>query len=61
MKTIADLEGEIEAEIDAGMAAKASDSRRVPVLSRKIAKVVEQEPEHVARLVRGWLTDEEQH
>ena len=59
VKTIADLEGEIEAEIDAGLAAKASDSRRVPVLSRKIAKVVEQEPEHVARLVRGWMTDEE--
>ncbi|MCC7417921.1 MAG: flagellar M-ring protein FliF [Acidobacteria bacterium] len=58
VKTIADLEGEIEAELDAGAAARA-EGRRLPVLTRRIAKVAEEEPEHVARLVRTWLSEEE--
>jgi len=58
-RTVADLEGEIEAEIDADVAAKVGDNRRLPVLTKKLVKVAEQEPEHVARLVRSWLTDED--
>lgn len=57
VKTIADLEGEIEAELDAS-AAK-SENRRLPVLTRRVSKAAEEEPEHVARLVRSWLSDEE--
>jgi flagellar M-ring protein FliF len=59
VRTVADLEGEIEAELDADALSKAGETRRLPVLTKRISKVAEQEPEHVARLVRSWLTDEE--
>jgi flagellar M-ring protein FliF len=59
VRTVADLEGEIEAELEAGVLAKAADNRRLAVMTKRIAKVAEQEPEHVAQLVRTWLTDEE--
>jgi flagellar biosynthesis/type III secretory pathway M-ring protein FliF/YscJ len=29
------------------------------VLTRRLDKTAQQQPEHVARLVRGWLTEEE--
>ncbi len=57
LRTVADMEGEIEAELDA--AAQASETRRLPVLTKRISKVADAEPEHVARLVRSWLADEE--
>jgi flagellar M-ring protein FliF len=59
VRTVADLEGEIEAELDADTLAKAGEQRRLPVLTKRISKVAEQQPEHVARLVRSWLADEE--
>jgi flagellar M-ring protein FliF len=59
VRTVADLEGEIEAELDADTLAKAGELRRLPVLTKRIAKVADQQPEHVARLVRSWLADEE--
>ena len=59
IRTVADLEGEIEAEIEAGLAAK-QENRRLPVLTRRIAKAAEKEPEHIARLVRSLMADEEQ-
>jgi flagellar biosynthesis/type III secretory pathway M-ring protein FliF/YscJ len=52
------MEGEIEAEILAGVAAKAVP-RRLPVLTKRIARGVDQQPEHAAKLVRNWLIDEE--
>jgi flagellar M-ring protein FliF len=58
-RTVADLEGEIEAEIQAGVAAKAGEMRRLPVLAKRIARGLDQQPEHAARLVRNWLSDEE--
>jgi flagellar M-ring protein FliF len=58
-RTVADMEGEIEAEIQAGIAAKTGEMRRLPVLTKRIAKATDAQPEHVARLVRNWLTDEE--
>lgn len=57
-RTVADMEGEIEAEILAGVAAKAAP-RRLPVLTKRIARGVDQQPEHAAKLVRNWLIDEE--
>jgi flagellar M-ring protein FliF len=57
-RTVADLQSDIEAEIDAGLAAKAGESRKLPALTRRIAKVAEDEPEHLARLVRSMLTEE---
>jgi len=57
-KTIADMEGEIEAELDAGLASR-GESRRLPILQRRIAKTAEESPEQVAKLVRSLLSDEE--
>jgi flagellar M-ring protein FliF len=59
VKTIADMEGEIEAELDAELANKLGEAKRLPVLTKRLGKVAEEEPEHVARLVRSWLSDEE--
>jgi len=58
VRTVADLEGEIDAEIEAGLAAK-NENRRLPVLTRRIAKAAENQPEHIARLVRSLMTEEE--
>jgi len=59
VRTVADLEGEIEAELDAGAAPPSPEARRLPVLSKRIAKKAEAEPEHMARLMRSWLAEEE--
>ena len=59
VRTVADLEDEIEAELDADTLAKVGEMRRLPVLTKRIAKAAEDQPEHVARLVRSWLSDEE--
>jgi flagellar M-ring protein FliF len=57
-RTVADLQTDIAAEIGAGAAVKSDESRRLPALTRRIATVAEQEPEHLARLVRGMLAEE---
>jgi flagellar M-ring protein FliF len=57
-RTVADIEGEIDAQIEAGQAAN-SETRRLPVLTKRIARDVQHQPEHAARLVRNWLIDEE--
>jgi flagellar M-ring protein FliF len=56
MKTVGDLEDEMEAALASG---KTAGVRRLPSLTRLLDKSAEQQPEHVARLVRGWLTEEE--
>jgi flagellar M-ring protein FliF len=56
LKTVGDLEDEMEAALALG---KPTGARRLPVLTRLLDKTAEQQPEHVARLVRGWLTEEE--
>lgn len=57
-RTVEDMEGEIEAELDAN-APLSPGARRLPVLTKRIAKKAESEPEQVARLVRSWLVEEE--
>jgi len=59
VRTVADLEGEIEAELDASAAPASAEARRLPVLSKRIAKKAEEEPEQMARLMRSWLVEEE--
>jgi flagellar M-ring protein FliF len=56
MRTVADLESQIETEIDA---ARPAGSRRLPVLARRLSKTAEDQPERLARLVRTWLADED--
>lgn len=57
-RTVEDMEGEIEAELDAN-SPLSPEARRLPVLTKRIAKKAETEPEQVARLVRSWLVEEE--
>jgi len=58
VRTVADLEGEIEAELEASTAPPSAEARRLPVLSKRLAKKAEAEPEHMARLVRSWLVED---
>jgi flagellar M-ring protein FliF len=56
-RTIAEIESEIEARLDATATARLGD-RRVPVLTRRLASMAEREPENAAKLVRAWLADD---
>jgi flagellar M-ring protein FliF len=56
-RTVQDLEGEIEAQLDAAVAAKSAENRKLPVLSRRISQLTSKEPEHAARLIRMWMTE----
>jgi len=58
-RTIAEMEGEIDAELDASLEPPPGQTRRLPVLTRRVAKLTQQEPENAAKLVRSWLAEEE--
>jgi len=57
VRTIEDLEGAIEAELDASTAKNAS-RLKIPVLSKRVSAMAQKEPEHAARLVRAWLRED---
>jgi flagellar M-ring protein FliF len=57
LRTVEDLEGEIEAELQA--AANLGTARRLPVLTRRVAAMTQREPENTARLLRTWLAEDE--
>jgi flagellar biosynthesis/type III secretory pathway M-ring protein FliF/YscJ len=54
--TSEDMESEIEAELQAS---SETATRRLPVLTRRVATLSEKEPENTARLLRAWLTEGE--
>jgi len=56
--TIEELEGAIEAELDAAAASKGGDSRKVPVLSRRVSALTKKQPEYAAQLVRAWIQED---
>ena len=58
IKTVADLESEIEAQLDAAVSPNA-ESRRLPVLARRVSTITTKEPENVAKLIRGWMNEQE--
>ena len=58
LRTVADLENEIEAQLDASVAPKL-DSRRLPVLARRASSAMAKEPEMVAKLLRSWINEGE--
>lgn len=55
-KTIEDLEGEIEAQLELA-AAKASDPR-INVLSKRVQRMSEENPEYAAKLLRTWMDED---
>jgi flagellar M-ring protein FliF len=57
VRTIEDLEGAIEAELDAATAQNAN-RLKIPVLSKRVGAMTQKEPEHAARLVRAWLRED---
>jgi flagellar M-ring protein FliF len=58
-RTVADLESEIEAQMDAQELEKASENRRLPVLTRRVSSITQKEPDQVAKLLRGWIREAE--
>jgi len=55
LPTVSEMEGQIEAELDA---MTTSEGRRMPVLTQRVAKLANDEPEQVARIVRGWISED---
>jgi flagellar M-ring protein FliF len=58
-RTVADLQSEIEAQLDAQVAEKASSNLKLPVLTKRVSAIAQKEPEQVAKLLRGWIRDSE--
>jgi flagellar M-ring protein FliF len=55
LPTVQEMEGQIDAELDA---LAAPGGRRLPVLTQRVAKLANEEPEQLARIVRGWIAEE---
>ena len=53
-RSIEDIEGEIEAQLDS---MPVEGDRRQPVLTRRVSTLASKEPESAAKLVRGWLAE----
>ena len=47
------LESQIEEE------ASSQGNRRLPVLTKRVAKLATEEPEQLARIVRGWMAEDQ--
>ncbi len=53
LPTISEMEG----QIDDGSGAPGQ--RRLPVLTKRVAKLANEEPEQLARIVRGWMAEDQ--
>jgi flagellar M-ring protein FliF len=56
LPTVQEMEGSIDAELDAARAGQ--QQQRLPVLTKRVAKLASDEPEQLARIVRGWIAEE---
>jgi flagellar M-ring protein FliF len=57
-RSIRDLEGEVEAQLDAALGEKTPEQLKLPVLTRRLAALTAREPEHAARLIRMWMAED---
>jgi len=57
LRTIAEVENDIENQLDAAAAEHLAD-RRMPVLQRRVVSMAQAEPQNAAKLVRSWLAEE---
>jgi flagellar biosynthesis/type III secretory pathway M-ring protein FliF/YscJ len=55
---VADLEGAIEAELEAAEANVPEDRRKIPVLAKRLGAMTKKEPEQAARLIRTWIQED---
>lgn len=53
LPSVQEMDGSIEAELDAATGQR----RKLPVLTKRVAKLASQEPEQLARIVRGWMAE----
>lgn len=58
LRTVADLESDLEAQLDAVTAAKSAERLKLPVLTRRLSAMTTKEPEHAARLIRMWIAED---
>jgi len=56
-RTVQDLEGEIEAQLDAAVATEMNEHRKLPILTKRLGTMTQKEPDNAARLIRSWLND----
>ena len=54
-RTVEDLEGDLEAELDAA----SGTQRKMPILQKRLTEMTSKSPESAARLLRTWLAEEE--
>ena len=54
LPTISEMEGQFDDE-----AAPTGGPRRLPVLTKRVAKLASEEPEQLARIVRGWMAEDQ--
>jgi flagellar M-ring protein FliF len=55
-RTVAEMEGEMDAQLDSEL--PDGQARRLPALTRRVAKLTQAEPENAARLLRSWLSED---
>lgn len=53
-----DLEGDVEAQLEATLAQRSSEHVKLPVLTRHLGALATKQPEHAARLLRMWMSQE---
>jgi flagellar M-ring protein FliF len=57
-RSVREIEGEIEAQLDAAAQARSVEHLRVPVLTKKANAIIQSEPENAVRLLRSWINEE---
>jgi flagellar M-ring protein FliF len=58
-RTVADMQNEIEAQLEAQALEKASGNLKLPVLAKRVGALTKKEPDQVAKLLRGWIREAE--
>lgn len=56
LPTVQEMEGQIDNELGA---ARQGQPQRLPVLSKRVARLADEEPEQLVRIVRGWMSEEQ--
>ena len=55
LRTVAELESEIEQQLDASAAQ--IEQRKLPVLTKRVSALTSEQPDHVAKLLRNWMQE----
>jgi flagellar M-ring protein FliF len=58
VRTIAEMENQIGAELDAKAMQISPENLRLPVLTKRITESSQKEPEHVAKVLRSWMNEQ---